>query len=426
MTSNPFDSARDAESTPPADPPRTFVADTTGVYPPAAAPVPYVGTPEADWRFSTPPQGASAYGDPTPPHGAPPPPGSGWSPFDPTVGSSDPWSRPATTTHTTKRRKGVVAIVAAAVLIGGVAGAGVAGLARHNGDQVSATASAPAIKVAGNASASSPVTQIVKAVSPAIVAITANDGNGSGDAGTGMIITSTGEVLTNNHVIDGATSVTVSLNNSTKQLPATVVGADPDKDVALLQITNVSGLPTVTFGNSAGVQVGDSVVAIGNALALGDSASVTSGIISALNRTVTAGDSSSSATETLNGLIQTDAAINPGNSGGALLNSSGQVIGMNTAAAGSTSDGTSAQNIGFAIPSARLESLISGLRSGGDGSQSGVGASSGSSSSSGGYSSGSGGYSSGSGGYSSGSGNYGSGGYSSGSGSDGSSGGWPF
>jgi serine protease Do len=187
-----------------------------------------------------------------------------------------------------------------------------------------------------------------------------------------MIITSTGQVLTNNHVIDGASAITVSLHGSTTQLPATLVGADPDSDVALLQITNQTGLPAVTFADSSQVQVGDSVVAIGNALALGDSASVTSGIISALNRQITAGDSTGSSTETLTGLLQTDAAVNPGDSGGALVNSSGQVIGMSTAIAGSTS-GASAQNIGFALPSNQLESLVSGLRSGGDGSQTNLG-----------------------------------------------------
>ena len=327
----------------------------------------------------------------------------------------------------------MVAVVALAVLVGGVAGAGLSGLARHDATSVSAAA-APPIRVAANTSGSASISQIVKSVSPAIVSITADDGGGSGDEGTGMIITSTGEVLTNNHVIDGAASVTVALDNSTKQLPATVIGADPDKDVALLQIQSVSDLPVVTFGNSSKVQVGDEVVAIGNALALGDNASVTSGIVSALGRQVTAGDSSGSGSgsETLNNMIQTDAAINPGNSGGALLNSSGEVIGMNTAAAGTTSDGTSAQNIGFAIPSSELESLISGLRSGGDGSQSslgtsgsssGSGSNSGSGSGSGGYSSGgygSGGYGSGgsgSGGY--GSGGSGSGAYGSGSGSSG-------
>jgi putative serine protease PepD len=254
-----------------------------------------------------------------------------------------------------------------ALLVGAVTGAGV--LEAENLHSVPASAAvAPPIKVANPPAPTATVSQIVKSVSPSIVAVTATNGSQSADAGTGMIITSTGQVLTNNHVVDGATLITVALNGSTTQLPATLVGADPDKDVALLQITNQTGLPAVTFADSSQVQVGDSAVAIGNALALGDSASATSGIISALNRQITTGDSAGSSTETLTGLLQTDVAINPGNSGGALLNSSGQVTGMNTAAAGSTS-GTSAQNIGFAIPSNQLESLVSGLRTGGDSSQ---------------------------------------------------------
>jgi putative serine protease PepD len=217
------------------------------------------------------------------------------------------------------------------------------------------------------------VTQIVQSVSPSIVAVTATNGNQAQEAGTGMIITSTGQVLTSNHVIDGATVITVALHGSTTQLPATLVGADPDRDVALLQLTNQSGLPAVTFADSSHVQVGDAVVAVGNALAPGGSPSVTSGVVSALNRQITAGDSAGSATQTLTGLLQTDAAVNPGDSGGALVNSSGEVIGMNTAIAGSTG-GTSAGSIGFALPSNQLESLVSGLRSGGDGSQANRGA----------------------------------------------------
>ena len=265
-------------------------------------------------------------------------------------------------------------IAVMAVLVGAVTGAGV--LEAANLHSVPASAAAAPIKVGGGTPASAgTVSQTVKSVSPSIVAVTATNGNQLQDEGTGMIITSTGQVLTSNHVIDGATTITVALNGSTTQLPATVVGADPDQDVALLQIANQGGLPAVTFGNSSLVQVGDPVVAIGNAVALGDSASVASGIVSALNRQVTAGDRTGSPTETLTGMLQTDAAINPSNSGGALLNSSGQVIGMNTAAAGST-NGTSAQNIGFAIPSNQLESLVPGLQSGGDGSQANPGPSS--------------------------------------------------
>jgi S1-C subfamily serine protease len=122
----------------------------------------------------------------------------------------------------------------------------------------------------------------------------------------------------------------------------------------------------VTFGNSNRVEVGDAAVAIGNALGLAaGTPTVTQGIVSALGRTVTAGDGSAGGTETLTNMIQTDAAINPGNSGGPLLDSSGNVIGVNTAVAGSTSNGSNAQNIGFAIPAAKVQKLLPDLEKGG-------------------------------------------------------------
>jgi S1-C subfamily serine protease len=210
------------------------------------------------------------------------------------------------------------------------------------------------------------VAAIVKKVEPMIVSIEVK-GNNSEDQGTGMIITSNGLVVTNNHVIaaavgDGGT-ITVTRTGSLKSLPATLIGTNPIDDVALIRINNAKKLPTMTFGNSNDVVTGDAVVAIGNALGLAaGTPTVTSGIVSALGRTVTA--SSETATETLNNMIQTDAAINPGNSGGPLLDSDGDVIGMNTAVAGTLQDGTSAQNIGFAIPAATIESLLKSLKAG--------------------------------------------------------------
>jgi len=210
------------------------------------------------------------------------------------------------------------------------------------------------------------VAAIVKKVEPMIVSIDVK-GNNSEDQGTGMIITSNGLVVTNNHVIaaavgDGGT-ITVTRTGSIKSLPATLIGTNPIDDVALIRINNAKNLPTMTFGNSNDVVTGDAVVAIGNALGLAaGTPTVTSGIVSALGRTVTA--SSETATETLNNMIQTDAAINPGNSGGPLLDSDGDVIGMNTAVAGTLQDGTSAQNIGFAIPAATIESLLKSLKAG--------------------------------------------------------------
>ncbi|MCL4313755.1 MAG: trypsin-like peptidase domain-containing protein [Actinobacteria bacterium] len=185
------------------------------------------------------------------------------------------------------------------------------------------------------------------------------------DEGTGMIISPSGEVVTNNHVIAGATSISVTLMGHTHSMPATLIGTDPADDIALLKIKGVSNLPTVTLGNSSTVQVGDAVVAIGNALGLPGGLTVTQGIISAMGRTVQASDPVTGQTETLTDMLQTDAAINSGNSGGPLVNSAGQVIGMNTAVAGSSAGNAPAQNIGFAIPVDRIKSLLPQLLRGG-------------------------------------------------------------
>lgn len=217
------------------------------------------------------------------------------------------------------------------------------------------------------------ISQVLAKVEPAIVDINTTGylsnspsaggffGGGTSQfkaAGTGMIISSNGYVLTNNHVIANASSISVTLLSNNKSYHATVVGTSPSHDVALIKIQGVTNLPTVTLGNSSLMKVGDPVIAIGNALALQGSPTVTQGIISALGRTITA-QSETGATETLHNLIQTDAPINPGNSGGPLLNSSGYVIGMNTAAAaGGTGSQASAQNIGFAEPINSVLSIV--------------------------------------------------------------------
>ena len=198
------------------------------------------------------------------------------------------------------------------------------------------------------------IPQLVNKVIHAVVSIDVKS-NGDEDEGTGMIITSDGEVVTNNHVIELYTeggntgTITVTEYGQTKALPTTLVGYDQTKDVALLKINNASNLPTVTFGNSAKAVVGDAVVAIGNALGLAaGTPTVTQGIVSALGRSVTAGGAGTQ-TETLQNMIQTDAAINPGNSGGPLIDTSGQVIGMNTAVASNT--GTARRSRTSASPS---------------------------------------------------------------------------
>ena len=250
-----------------------------------------------------------------------------------------------------------------AALVGGLAGHFTARSSSANSNlPVTTNTAAPA--TGGNEGVLS-IPRLVEEVQPSVVSIDVK-GQGSEDQGTGMIISSDGLVVTNNHVIaaaDPSGTITVTRTGSTKALSATLIGTNPVDDVALIRINNVSKLPTVTFGNSNALLVGDSVVAIGNALGLAaGTPTVTNGIVSALGRTVTA--SSSSATETLNNKIQTDAAINPGNSGGPLLDAQGDVIGMNTAVAGTLADGTSAQHIGFAIPVATIESLLTSLKAG--------------------------------------------------------------
>ncbi|HEV3188739.1 MAG TPA: trypsin-like peptidase domain-containing protein [Acidimicrobiales bacterium] len=209
------------------------------------------------------------------------------------------------------------------------------------------------------------IPKLVQNTLPSVVSIDVK-GGGTEDQGTGMIISKGGLVLTNNHVIAAAVnggSISITRSGSTKSQSATLIGTNPIDDVALIKINGASNLPVVTFGNSNALVAGDAVVAIGNALGLAaGTPTVTQGIVSALGRTVTAGTSTSS--ETLNNMIQTDAAINPGNSGGPLLDSSGNVIGMNTAVAGTLADGETTQNIGFAIPVATIQSLLKSLMAG--------------------------------------------------------------
>ena len=209
------------------------------------------------------------------------------------------------------------------------------------------------------------VQSILASVLPAVVSIDTSSFRGAGGlgayvqgAGTGMIIRPSGVILTNNHVIEGAQTVTVTLYGQVKQFPAKIIGTDALKDVALVQIEGAGdSLPTVRFGNSNAAQQGDGVLAIGNALALAGGPTVTEGIVSALNRSLTA-TTDNGTTENLTGLIQTDAPINPGNSGGPLVNSSGEVVAMNTAVATSSQGNAPAQNVGFAIAVDEIRAVV--------------------------------------------------------------------
>ncbi len=176
----------------------------------------------------------------------------------------------------------------------------------------------------------------------------------SSAAGTGIIVTEDGYILTNKHVINGANKVTVVLDDGTTYENVKVVATDPLNDVAYLKIDGVSGLTAAELGDSKTITVGQQVIAIGNALGQYQN-TVTSGIISGIGRSVTASDGTSYNTETLTDMIQTDAAINSGNSGGPLVNAAGEVIGINTATS------TSAENMGFAIPISSTKGMLGQL-----------------------------------------------------------------
>ena len=171
--------------------------------------------------------------------------------------------------------------------------------------------------------------------------------------GSGVIYDNQGHILTNNHVIEGAQELLVSLPDG-RSFTAKLIGADPQTDLAVVQISG-SNLPVAQLGDSSQLQVGDWVVAIGNALALPGGPTVTAGVVSALNRTVQEpGSTLSNGQQSSNGpflfdVVQTSAPINPGNSGGPLVNLNGEVIGINTLVAGDSGNGVSAQGIGFAI-----------------------------------------------------------------------------
>lgn len=280
-------------------------------------------------------------------------------PAEPGAAGSPPgWTPPQQTTPLPRRRRPwrLAGAFLAVALVAGSAG----GLAT----QALAPTPTSTTAVAGTASSSQltsdtmDVAQVVAKVEPAVVSIEAATNQGpfsATSAGSGIILTADGEVLTNAHVVEGASSIKVTVNGESQAREATLIGVDASTDLALLKITGASDLPTATIGKSADVSVGDDVVAIGNALALEGSPTVTKGIVSALDRSL---DTSSGV---MTDLIQTDASISSGNSGGPLVNAAGQVIGINTAVAAS-SQGTTAENIGFAISIDKAMTVVEQLR----------------------------------------------------------------
>ncbi|MEX1652323.1 trypsin-like peptidase domain-containing protein [Streptomyces pseudovenezuelae] len=290
-----------------------------------------------------------------------------------------------------RRTRGPLALLAAVAIVAAAIGGGTAyGIQELTGNDTVASSSTSTNVVPSSAKGT--VAGVAKAVSPSIVEINATSNAGE-STGSGVIITSDGEIITNNHVISGASTVKVSTSDG-KTYTAKVVGTDSKKDLALIKLENASGLTPATLGNSDGVQVGDQVVAIGSPEGL--TGTVTSGIVSALNRDVTVatdegqsqsqgqgqgggngqwpfefggqqfnGDTGSSTTTYK--AIQTDASLNPGNSGGALIDMNGNIIGINSAMYSATSDSSTAGSagLGFSIPINTVKSDLATLRAGG-------------------------------------------------------------
>ncbi|MGW3568842.1 S1C family serine protease [Streptomyces sp. NPDC000941] len=287
----------------------------------------------------------------------------------------------------------IAAVAAVSALVGGGTAALVTDATQKSDSSTTTTVvNATSSKVGG-------VSAVATAVSPSIVEISATSNSGQ-STGSGVIITSGGEIITNNHVISGADTIKVTFSDGSKK-SATVVGTDKNKDLALIKVEGAAGLKPATLGDSSGVRVGDQVVAIGSPEGL--TGTVTSGIVSALDRDVTVstdesqgqgqgpgggsgewpfefgggrynGDVGSSTTTYK--AIQTDASLNPGNSGGALINMSGQIIGINSAmyssAAQQSSSSAGSIGLGFSIPVDTVKADLDNLRNGGSDSGGGT------------------------------------------------------
>ena len=290
---------------------------------------------------------------------APPPLAS--SPWPPPSGS------PATESARRERRVGwrwPAALVVTALLAGLVGGLFAAGLSDDGGPAATGATAAtaaidrPPLAIPGDRL---DVAAIVELVAPSVVTVNSSNGEDStaSAVGTGVVLSADGEIVTNAHVVDGFTTVSVLLAGESEPRTAAVVALDRNNDLAVVRLAQPATLTPAVFAAADDLQVGDDVVAIGYALHLDGAPSVTRGIVSAVGRNLETDDG------VLDGLIQTDAAISSGNSGGPLVNARGEVIGINTAVARSGPE-VSANNIGFAISIGEAMPAIEALR-GGDG-----------------------------------------------------------
>jgi putative serine protease PepD len=407
--------ADDAEPNEPWWAAPTVSPATTPATPPPPSPVPPAAVPHtppappAPFAPFAPPAAAPSYGQPSygQPYGSQPafgqqpfgaprqPPYSAPTYGEPTYGEST-YGAPAygqpggagssstmygSTTSSGRRNRSrnrnhgwpslvIVAVIAA--LVGAVVASAVVATNKNNDDKSSSNAlSSPSTQSAPAVVASLPagsVASVASALLPSVVSITVS-GRDEQDEGTGIILSDDGQILTNNHVVEAAATsgvIAVTFSNG-KTVTASIVGRDPTSDLAVIKAAGVTGLHPATLGSDASLAVGQQVVAVGSPLGLSNT--VTSGIISSLNRPVctqNCGGSASGATPTVLDAIQTDAAINPGNSGGPLVDMAGRVVGINSAIATldqSQGDSQSGNiGVGFAIPIDEAKRIVTQLQ----------------------------------------------------------------
>ncbi|WP_037836296.1 S1C family serine protease [Streptomyces sp. NRRL S-244] len=334
-------------------------------YPPPAAPAPAAAAP--GWHEAHQPPMA-----PTPPEGP-------------------AQAGPEGPAHAATRAKRPVALLAAVALAAAVIGGGTAaGVQQLLAGQDRTGGGVNGTNV--SQSSTGTVSGVAEQVSPSVVRIDTSTGSGQG-TGSGIVVTADGEIVTNNHVVDGATEIQVTMSDG-KKYTAKTVGTDPDKDLALIKLQGATGLKPAKLGNSDNLKVGDQVVAIGSPDRL--TGTVTSGIVSALNREVNVPKSEQQSPQRQRGggggswpfsydgqqfngntgsnttsykAIQTDASLNPGNSGGALVNMNGEIVGMPSAIYSPSNDSSSAGSVGlgFAIPVNTIKADLDSLRKGGPG-----------------------------------------------------------
>ena len=323
-----------------------------------AVPPPHPGTP-SPWSMPAPPQFLPQPYNPAfrPP---PPPPPPDYPPYQ-------EWARapePAAPSTNPPRQDGLARrlapiMVAVALLSASLSAIGTYAaitLTAKPGGAAAATSGSPGAAQQVSLTQSDAIVRVASLAKPSVVTITSSGTTGltpfavpSTGVGSGFIVSADGLILTNNHVVTGATTLTVVLYDD-RSLTATVVATDAAHDLALVKV-DATGLTPVTLGDSSSVQVGQLAIAIGSPLGTFTD-SVTQGIVSGINRTITVSEQGTRNQENLTGLIQTDAAINPGNSGGPLLDASGSVIGIITASS------SNAQDMGFAIPINQAKSMI--------------------------------------------------------------------